>query len=373
MTITRDANDTPLGALMTVAGTNHSGKIYSRAELATRLGGVLIGENSAVFKLSDPSQAQADDVVCVLRPEYLSQALASAAGLVVLSQDLYKTVMNSENDGVPEKAFLTVPDSELAWGELLKAFMPPQDFSPGIHDNAVIHPSALIGKNVHLAANVVVGSGANIGAGSSIMAGCFIGERVVLGENCQIYPNVSLLHDVQLGNRVLVQSGAVVGSDGFGFRRDQQHQHWRLPHIGTVILDDDVEIGANCVIDRATVGVTRIGERSKLGPACIVAHNGKIGSDVLLIGAVQLAGSTTIGDKAVLFGQVGAAGHISIGEGATVTAQSGISKDLEAGKTYRGSPAQPIQDQLRMEARVRDLEKLTKRLEKLEKKMGENS
>jgi UDP-3-O-[3-hydroxymyristoyl] glucosamine N-acyltransferase len=353
---------------------------HTRAGLAALLGGTLEGSDGPVNALRDPTDARPSDVVVARHAKYLPSCLESPANLIVVHQNtvldanlntragarIAREVLSDEQ----ERSFLRVPDLEIAWERLLGAFFPALDRDPGIHPSAQMHPSARLGQGVHVGPNAVISRDAVIGDGCVILAGALIGEGSSLGRDCLIHPNVSVLHHVTLGDRVIVQSGAVIGSDGFGFRRTPDHHHIRLPHIGSVVLGDDVEIGANSVVDRATVGETRIGARTKIGPACIVAHNSVIGQDVLLIGAVQLAGSITIHDRAVLWGQVGAAGHITIGADATVTGQSGVSKSLPAGGTYRGSPAQPINDQLRLEARIRDLERLTERIKLLEERLG---
>ena len=358
---------------------------WTRATLAEALGGRLEGPDGVVRAMRDPLEAGSDDVVVVRQEKYLSACLQSPAGLIVLGEVVSTQAVSTEavlnqtvSNGAPisqedrvGRAFLRVSDPELAWERLLHHFSPHLEYPPGIHPSAQVHPSAMIGENVHIGPNVTVEQGAQIGARSRILAGSLIAQDARLGRDCLIHPNVSILHNVTLGDRVLVQSGAVVGSDGFGFRRTPEHHHIRLPQIGTVIIEEDVEIGANSVVDRGALGATRIGARTKIGPACIVAHNGQIGQDVLLIGAVQLAGSVTVGDRAVLWGQVGVIGHLRIGAGATVTAQSGVSKDLPPDQVYRGSPARPYREQMRLEARIHDLERMAERIKQLEDRLAQ--
>jgi UDP-3-O-[3-hydroxymyristoyl] glucosamine N-acyltransferase len=326
-----------------------------RSELAVLLEGTLHGEDAPVGALREPDEASAQDVVCVLRDKYLETALRSRAGLLVLN-----------GSTTLERDHIRVSDIETAWVKLLRIFA-PQSKLEGIHPSAVIHPEATLEEGVRIDAGVIIARGARIGRGCFIGAGCSIGEDAVIGEDCRLLERVTVRHRCVLGSRVLVQSGAVIGADGFGFHRTPEHHHIRQEQIGTVRIEDDVEIGANCVVDRGTLSETVIGTRSKLGPSCIVAHNCKIGADVILIGAVQLAGSVTIKNRAVLWGQVGSIGHLTIGEGAVVTAQSGISKDVPDGATWRGSPAQDIRTQLRLEARFMALETMEKRLKDLER------
>ncbi len=335
---------------------------WTRATLATLLGGVLEGNDANVIAIKEPKNATPNDLTCVLREQYLPAALGSAAGVLVVSKDVK----------IPTaRAVIRVTDIESAWVLLLRAFTPNFDRNPGIHPSAVVHETAQIESGVCVGANAVVARDVKIGAGSVIGAGSYIGERSSLGANCLIHPNVTILHDVQMGARVLVQSGAVIGSDGFGFQRTDDKRHIRQEQIGGVLIEDDVEIGVQTVIDRGTINTIRIGARTKIGPACIIAHNSSVGSDSLLIGAVQLAGSVTIEDRVVMWGQVGSVGHITVGSDSMVTAQSGISKDLPAGGTYRGSPAQPIRDQLRLEANMREIGSLKEKLQLLAAKISE--
>jgi UDP-3-O-[3-hydroxymyristoyl] glucosamine N-acyltransferase len=342
-----------------------SAPTWTRSALANFLGGTLEGADGPVTGIANPEEAQVNDVVAARHEKYLEPCLTSQAGLIMLAANTTVSP-TSIPVGRTAPAFLRVPDPEAAWERLLSAFAPQLERPPTIDPSASIHPSAQIGTNVHIGPNVTVSKNAQIGAGTTIMAGSFIGEGSSLGSHCELHPNVNVLHHVRLGNRVLVQAGAIIGADGFGFRRTPEHQHIRLPHIGTVVIEDDVEIGANSVVDRGTIGETRIGARSKLGAACIVAHNSIVGQDVLLIGAVQMGGSTILEDRVTLWGQVGVAGHLRIGAGSVVTAQSGVSKSLPAAGTFRGSPARPVAEFARSEARVRDLERLRERVNELE-------
>jgi UDP-3-O-[3-hydroxymyristoyl] glucosamine N-acyltransferase len=326
-----------------------------RSELAARLGGTLHGEDGVVAALRDPLDATEHDVVCVLRDKYLPVALESRAGLLVLN-----------GSTAVDRAHIRVSDIERAWIGLLEAFAPKLE-DPGIHPSAVIHPEAVLEDGVQIGAHAVVARGARIGRGAVIGSGSTVGENSVIGPDCQIYERATIRHHCTLGARCLVQSGAVIGEDGFGFHRDEHARHTRQAQIGTVEIADDVEIGSNTVIDRGTVSATTIGPRTKIGPMCVIAHNSTVGADVVMIGAVQLAGSMTIHDRVVLWGQVGSIGHLTIGEGAVVTAQSGISKNVPAGAIWRGAPAQDIKTQLRLEARFMALEETERRLKTLER------
>jgi UDP-3-O-[3-hydroxymyristoyl] glucosamine N-acyltransferase len=331
--------------------------MMTRTELAGRLGGELVGVDGRVGTLSDPGRASADDVTVVLREKFLGAALESPAGTLVVSRGI--EVQTS-------KALIRVTDVEIAWVELLRLFAPKLEVA-GIDPTARVHPTALLEAGVQLGAFVVIGPNSKVGRGTVIGAHSVIGERVQIGPNGLIHERATIRHDCQLGARVLVQSGSVIGADGFGFHRIAD-EFVRQEQIGAVIIEDDVEIGANTVVDRGTLEPTRIGRGSKIGPSCVIAHNDQLGRNVILIGAVGLTGSVVIEDDAVLWGQTGTVGHVRIGKGAVLTAQSGLSKDLPAGETWRGSPAQPIKQQLRLEARIRQLEEFEKRLAQLESK-----
>ena len=328
----------------------------TRAEVATLLGGELHGKDAPIGRLADPLVAGVADLVCVLREKIaLEKALSSAAEVLVLTEGLPLETT---------KALIRVPDIELAWLELLRVFAFPLE-NLDIDSSAKIHPSARIASDVQIGAFAVIAANVSIGAGSIIGAYSSIGERSNLGEGCLLHERVTIRHDCQLGNGVLVQSGAVIGADGFGFHRTT-NGFIRQEQIGTVQIADHVEIGVNTVIDRGTLEPTRIGRGTKIGPSCVIAHNCQLGENVILIGAVGLTGSVIIEDDAVLWGGTGTIGHCRIGKGAVLTARSALSKDIPAGEVWRGEPAQPIKDQLRLEAQMRRLEDYEKRLKQLE-------
>ncbi len=328
----------------------------TRAEVATLLGGELHGIDAPIGRLADPLVAGANDLVCVLREKTaLEKALSSAAEVLVLAEGL--TLETS-------KTLIRVPDVEVAWLELLRVFALPLE-NLGIDPSAKIHPSAILAADVQIGAFAVIAANTSIGAGSIIGAYSSLGERSSLGEGCLLHERVTIRHDCQLGNGVLVQSGAVIGADGFGFHRITDG-FIRQEQIGAVQIGNDVEIGVNTVIDRGTLEPTRIGRGTKIGPSCIIAHNCQLGENVILIGMVGLTGSVIIEDDAVLWGGAGTIGHCRIGKRAVLTARSSLSKDIPAGEVWRGAPAQPIRDELRLEAQVRRLEDYEKRLKQLE-------
>jgi len=331
---------------------------WTRLGLAALLGGRLEGPDGPAVRLRDPGEANGEDVVLARDGRFLDLCLASPAGLIVLGE-LTAAV-------TPPRALLRVPDPEAAWVALLEAFAPDPGQPGGVDESARVHPEAVLEPGVSVGPLAVVGRGARIGMGSRVMAGAFVGEGTTLGANCTIHPNASVLERVTLGDRVIIQAGAVIGNEGFGYRRLPGGGYARLRHIGTVVLEDDVQIGANSVVARGTVGETRIGAGTKIDHGCLVAHNCRVGARVIMAGGSHLAGSSVVEDDVIMLGQVGVADHVRIGARAVLVARAGVSKDLEADGTYRGSPARPIREALRTEAHVRNLERTVARLGELE-------
>jgi UDP-3-O-[3-hydroxymyristoyl] glucosamine N-acyltransferase len=248
-------------------------------------------------------------------------------------------------------------------------FNPQKDImEPGIHESAVIHPSATVGKNVAVGSHVNIGENCIIGNGTKIMHGCVILDHVQIGENCLLYPLVSVRENCQIGSEVIIHSGAVIGSDGFGFAPFEAEFH-KIPQIGRVVIEDKVEIGANCTIDRATMGDTVIRKGAKLDNLIQIAHNVEVGEWTVMAAQAGISGSTKIGHHVMVGGQVGTVGHISIGNYVQIGAQSGVPKDVPDGEVIFGSPARPIMRTKRIEAVVNQLPELLKRIQQLEREI----
>ncbi|MDR2200514.1 MAG: UDP-3-O-(3-hydroxymyristoyl)glucosamine N-acyltransferase [Puniceicoccales bacterium] len=232
-----------------------------------------------------------------------------------------------------------------------------------IHPTAMIHPTATLGKDVSIGAYVVVEEGVRIGEKTVIDSGTFIGKYSSIGQHCKIWPNVSLMSFSQIGNRVTLHSGVVIGSDGFGFVAvDEFHQ--KIPQVGNVVLEDFVEIGANTTIDRARFASTIIGQGTKIDNLVQIGHNVKIGKNCIIVAQVGIAGSTIIGDRVTIGGQVGIAGHLHIADGTQICAQSGVTKNTEPNVTLLGSPATPYRDAVRQFAALTELPKILKKFTK---------
>lgn len=261
---------------------------------------------------------------------------------------------------------IKVANPSLAFAQILEKFAPPPvEYSPGIHPTAVIAEDVILGENVSIQPYAVVERGTRIGAGSFIGAHVFIGQGAVLSEGCKIHPHVTLREGTILGARVIIHSGTVIGSDGFGYEFSGG-KHVKIPQIGIVQIDDDVEIGANVTIDRARFGRTWIQAGTKIDNLVQIAHNVVVGKHCILVAQVGVSGSSRLGDYVTLAGQVGLAGHIEIGDQAVVGAQSGVSKNIPPKQIWFGSPAVPMDEFKRVRACTHRLEKLFARVKKLE-------
>jgi UDP-3-O-[3-hydroxymyristoyl] glucosamine N-acyltransferase len=244
---------------------------------------------------------------------------------------------------VQGKATLRHPNPDFAIAMIAELFAKPACRPPqGVHASAVIAASASFGRSVAIGPHVSIGERVCIGQHSQIMAGCVVMDDVRIGSDCLIYPNCVVREGVQIGDRVILQPGVVLGGDGYGFVWDGS-RHFKIPQLGTVVIEDDVEIGANCTIDRGRFTATRIGRGTKIDNLVMVAHNVQVGRDCLLVAQSGISGSTRLGNRVTLAGQVGIVGHIEIGDDVTVLGQSMVTKNIERPGAYAGSPARPAQ------------------------------
>jgi len=336
--------------------------ILTTRELAERIGGELIGDGSVQVSGISPvdpvEHIKPGHVTLAENEQYFASAEASSAVAIVASIDVPSS----------SKPVIKVRKTTLALAKILGIFHPADTPAPGVHVTAFIGRDVTLGSGVHVGPNAVVKDGASIGDRSVIDAGAVVGAGVTIGADCVIHSNATLYRDIRLGNRVIVHSGTVVGSDGFGYVQDG-HTRVKIPQVGTVVIEDDVEIGANVAIDRSTLGATVIKRGTKIDNLVQIAHNVVIGENTVVCGLVGISGSVTIGDNVTIAGQVGMADHVSIGANATIGAQSGVSKDLAGGQYYLGSPAVPIGQASRQYAVWANLPELSKRVRELEKRL----
>lgn len=268
------------------------------------------------------------------------------------------------------KTLIYVEDAYLAFCKVLNKYFNPANEKSGVEQGAFIHSSAKIGQDAYIGANTYIDANVAIGDNVKIYPNCFIGAGVSIENNTIIYANVSIYYDCVIGKNTIIHSGTVVGSDGFGHAPQKDGSYVKIPQIGNVIIGNDVEIGSNCSIDRATMGSTFIKNGVRLDNLIQVAHNVEIGENTVIASQSGVSGSTVLGSNCIIGGQVGFAGHLKIAKGTQVGAQSGLGKDVtEENMRLFGSPVQPLKDELRSQIAFRDLPKLKERIEKLEKEL----
>lgn len=304
--------------------------------------------------------ARAGDAVYALDAKRLAAAEQTPAAVVLVPRNLASSL----------KTLLRTDDPRVAFATLVDRFRPPDKPLPGIHASASVARDARVAKTASVGAFAVVEAGAQVGERAAVGAGCVLGPRSAVGDDTVLCARVTVYHDCRIGARGLVHSGVVIGSDGFGFAQDPKGRHVKIRQIGNVEIGDDVEIGANTAIDRATFGSTTVGDGTKIDNLCHIGHNCRIGKHVLLAAQVGLSGSIEIGDHAILLGQVGVKDHLRIGARAIVLPQSGLSQDVPEGTVWFGSPALPRMQREREFAALHRLPELLKRVSRIERKLG---
>jgi UDP-3-O-[3-hydroxymyristoyl] glucosamine N-acyltransferase len=333
---------------------------YTAAEIARHLQGEVVGDAKLVLQGFAPAdRAQAGDLTFAENENYFQRAEQSAASAVIVDGPF-----KSER-----KVLIRVANARLAFARILPLFFPEPVYPSGIHPTAVVAPTARIDPTAFVGPACVVGDKVQVGA-KSVLQGCsHIGAETRIGENSNIFPNVTIYPGTEIGNRVRIHSGTVIGSDGFGYVLDQG-THLKVPQIGNVIIRDDVEIGANVTIDRGALGPTVINKGTKIDNLVQIGHNVVIGEHCLVVSQVGIAGSTRLGNYVILAGQAGLAGHLKIGNRVSVAAQSGVMTNIPDGEKWLGSPAQPDRQTKRQMIAIQRLPDLLKRVADLEKSLG---
>ncbi|PID58108.1 UDP-3-O-(3-hydroxymyristoyl)glucosamine N-acyltransferase [candidate division KSB3 bacterium] len=302
---------------------------YRLEQLAEHVNGRIEGDGGILISsVAGLEEAGEGSISFLANPKYRARLKDTKASAVIVAPDV----------DLPGVNLLKVPNPYLAFAQVLSMFVQKHHPPQGIHESCQIGEGVTIGDECAFGAHVVIGNHVTIGSGTIIYPGVVLGDKVDIGSDCILYPNVSVLQDVRLGNRVIVHSGTTIGSDGFGFAPTGS-TYVKIPQTGTVVIDDDVEIGANVSIDRATLGETHIHQGVKIDNLVQIAHNVVIGEHSIVVSQVGISGSTKIGRQVTLAGQVGLVGHIEIGDRVVIAAQSGVRKSVPEGKILSGYPA----------------------------------
>ncbi|MFI5129496.1 MAG: UDP-3-O-(3-hydroxymyristoyl)glucosamine N-acyltransferase [Chitinophagales bacterium] len=334
---------------------------FPASQIALIVNGKIEGDAAvAVTSFGKIEEAQTGQLSFLANPKYEEYLYTTKASIIIIN--------NGFELKQPVKATLIrVADAYTAFALLLAKYQEimEQQLS-GIQQPSYIAKTALYGQNIFIGAFSYVGENVKIGNNSKIFPNSYIGDDVSIGDSCIIHPGVKIYRHCRLGNHVTIHAGTVIGSDGFGFAPQADGSFKKVPQIGNVVIEDNVEIGANTTIDRATIGSTLIRSGVKLDNLIQIAHNVEIGKSTVIAAQTGVSGSTKIGNGVMIGGQVGIVGHIQIGDGAKINAQSGVSKSLGPGKAVTGSPAYDYTAALRSQALSRKLPDLEKRIKELE-------
>jgi len=343
---------------------------YSLGEIAKKINGRVKGDPSVVISgVAGLEEAKEGDISFLANPKYLSCLFTTKATAIIIGQ---------KNGAVPEeKNYLVVENPYLTFLRTVELFHPAErTFTPGVHPLSAVDPSVTLGERVYIGPFVVVGADASIGDDVVLQARSYVGANSKIGQGTRLMPGAIVLDNVTVGKRCLLQSGCVLGGDGFGFVCDKKGQQRKIPQVSGLVIGDDVEVGANTTIDRGTLAPTRIGNGVKFDNLVHIAHNVEIGDNTLVVAQVGVSGSTKIGSSVILAGQAGLGGHITVGDGAKIGAQAGVTKSVPAGVEASGYPARPHIEALRVQASLsrlpqllRQIKDLVFRVSKLEEKI----
>jgi UDP-3-O-[3-hydroxymyristoyl] glucosamine N-acyltransferase len=330
-------------------------------ELAQRLGCRLEGDGEIeIVRVAGIEDAGAGELTFVANSKYLPMVATTRASAVLLREDVT----------APSIAVLRAADPYLAFARAVGLFAPAWKPEPGVHSMAAVAADAMLGADVSIGAFVAIAEGVTIGERTVVFPNVTIGAGARIGADCVVHSNVSIRERVTIGDRVILQNGVVVGGDGYGFVRRGDGTHEKIPQVATVVIEDDVELGANTTVDRPAVGETRIKVGTKIDNLVQIAHGVVVGRNVLMAAQVGIAGSTQIGDDVMFGGQVGVGGHLTIGRGVVAVGQSGITNSVQAGTMIGGYPAIDAREWRRAAAVFRRLPELKKRIEELEARLA---
>ncbi len=333
---------------------------YSLYKLAELLDLPVKGADIELTGVGALLSARKSEISFFVKKNPQMQLKDSQAGAFLTSQEFAEEVSSA----------IISENVQYDWSRLLGYFAPSVGSFSGMSKESYIDESAIIGEDCTIYPQVFISKGSSIGKGSTLYPGVFIGENVTIGENALLYPNVSVLYGTYIGNNCILHAGVVIGTDGYSYTW-HNNQHVKTPQIGTVYIEDDVEIGANTTIDRAALERTFIGKGTKIDNLVQIGHNCQVGEHCLIVSQVGIAGSTSLGKGVVLGGQVGLRDHIHIGDGVQIAAKSGIAGDIEAGSIIAGIPGVPAQSFLKNSIALQKLPSTLKKIRALEKKLEE--
>lgn len=334
-------------------------------EIAAMVGGRIVGRCTRMLQgVASLSESTESDVAFLGSDKYRPQVANSRAGVVLVPEDY-------DIEPPEGRAWIVCQDPSNAFTTVILAFTPPAvKYEPGVHPTAVVAEDVEIPASCHIGAGVVIESGAKVGEGTVILPNCYLGQNSQVGAECLLYPNVVVRERCILGSRVILHPGVVIGADGFGYKSSAAG-HEKIPQVGIVQIDDDVEIGANSCIDRARFGRTWIQAGTKIDNLVQVGHNVEVGRGCILVAQCGVAGSTHMGNGVILAGQVGVTGHLRIGDGTIAMAQSGLSKDTMPGAVLMGSPAVDRRAFAKERMLVKQLDGLAQQVKDLSQKVAQ--
>lgn len=339
--------------------------IFKAKEIAHQLGGTVVGDpETEVSTLSKIEEAQSGSITFLANPKYTPHIYSTKASITIVNKSF-------EPDGDLQTVLIRVEDAYAAFTKLLDFYQVSQLPSPEVSPAATIDPQAELGKQCYIGAQTIIQAGSFIGDQSTIHPQVYIGKNVQIGKHTIIYPGVQILDGTEIGDRCIIHSGTVIGSDGFGFAPQKDGSYQKIPQLGTVWIGNDVEVGANCTIDRATLGETKVGHGVKLDNQIQVAHNAEIGDHTVIAAQSGVAGSAKVGKYCVIGGQVGVVGHIEVGDHVQIQGQSGVSSNIPSNMAIQGTPAFSYKDYSRSYIYFKKLPDIIKKIESLEKKSSQ--
>ena len=333
---------------------------HTAASIAALLHGEVIGDGSvSLTGFSSAERARPGDLTFAERDTYFAAAEASQATAILVTGTATSA----------SKVLIRVPNARIAAAVVLPLFFPPAQHAPGIHPTAIVAPTAKVDPTSHIGPGCVIREGVRIGAHTALLGNNHIGTESTIGDDCCLYPNVVIYHRIEIGQRVSIHAGTVIGSDGYGYVFDRGH-HRKILQVGNVTIGDDVEIGANCAIDRAALGSTVVGAGTKIDNLVHIAHNVTFGRHCLIMGQCGFAGSSQFGDYCVIASQSGVSGHLKIGNQVTVGGKSGVTRDVADKETVLGFPAVPDKQAKRQWIGIQKLPDMIVRLRELEQQVA---